>query len=196
MTTIIPCGVDLRHFQPGLKSETPTVLFVGTTGGRKRGTLLGEIFQKEILPSFPEARLWSVAEKPLEGKNVVNFGKVPLETLTDLYRKAWVFCLPSTYEGFGVPYIEAMASGTAVVATPTPGAREVLQEGQYGLLAGDAQIAEQIKTLLDSEEKRHEYERRGLARAGDYDWPKVAAQYEEVYGQLIMPKSAKLCHVS
>ena len=196
VTAIIPCGVDLQRFQPGKKSETPTVLFVGTTGGRKRGTLLAEIFQQEILPSFPDAQLWSVAEKPLEGKNVVNFGKVSLETLTDLYQKAWVFCLPSTYEGFGVPYIEAMASGTAVVATPTPGAREVLQEGQYGLLADDEQIAARIKTLLGNDEHRHDYERRGLARAADYDWPKVAAQYEEVYRQLVMPNNAELSHVS
>jgi phosphatidylinositol alpha-mannosyltransferase len=195
ISAIIPCGVDLRQFQPGPKSNTPTILFVGTTGGRKRGTLLAEIFQREIRPRFPEAQLWSVAEKPMEGEGIVNFGKVPLETLTDLYRKAWVFCLPSTYEGFGVPYIEAMASGTAVVATPTPGAREVLQDAKFGLLADDDQLAAQINALLGDEERRHGFERRGLSRADDYDWPKIVAQYEQVYQQLTTPVTLSPCHV-
>ncbi len=193
---IIPCGVDLREFHPGHKSKSPAILFVGTTGGRKRGALLASIFLREILPVFPEAQLWSVAEKPLEGENIVNFGKVSLETLTDLYRQAWTFCLPSTYEGFGVPYIEAMASGTAVVAAPNPGAREVLDEGKYGFLPEDDQIGTQILALLSDAVQRSKYERLGLDRAAEYDWHNVAGQYEQVYRHLIDAKSAKDCHAA
>ena len=58
----------------------------------------------------------------------------PLERLIELYQQAWLFCLPSSYEGFGVPYIEAMSCGTPVVATPNAGAREVLEEMAGGTL--------------------------------------------------------------
>ena len=196
ISDIIPCGVDLQEFRPGPKSKTPAILFVGTTGGRKRGKMLADIFLQEILPVFPEAQLWSVAEKSLEGENVVNFGKVSLETLTDLYRQAWVFCLPSTYEGFGVPYIEAMASGTSVVAAPNPGAREVLDEGKYGLLPNDDQIGTQILALLSDAGQRSKYEGLGLGRAAEYDWQNIAGQYEQVYRHLLDPKGAKDCHAA
>lgn len=57
------------------------------------------------------------AQRGMPDDGVRVLGKVSLERLTEFYRRAWLFCLPSSYEGFGVPYIEAMASGTAVVAT-------------------------------------------------------------------------------
>src|ERR1051326_2971625 len=118
---IIPNGVNLQQFSPCEdKSEQPSLLFVGTMHGRKRGQMLLDLFQKEIRPQVPNAEFWAVCENPIEGEGVRRFGRVPTETLCDLYRRAWVFCLPSTYEGFGVPYIEAMASGTPVVASPNP----------------------------------------------------------------------------
>ena len=58
--------------------------------------------------------------------------------LASLYRRAWVYASPSTYEGFGLPYIEAMACGTAVLATPNAGSREVIGAHQYGRLVEDA----------------------------------------------------------
>lgn len=185
VSTIIPCGVDLDRFRPGPKADKPTILFVGTVGGRKRGALLAQTFAREVRPRFPDAALWAVTEEPMEGAGVVNFGKVPLETLTDLYQRAWVFCLPSTYEGFGVPYIEAMASGTAVVASPNPGAREVLGDGEYGVLADDAHIGSQLNTLLDHQEKRNEYTIKGATRAREFAWERVAEQYEQVYAEML-----------
>ncbi len=67
----------------------------------------------------------------MRGEGIVNLGKkVPFEKLCELYQRAWILCLPSTYEGFGVPYIEAMASGTVAVASPNPGAKEILDNGK------------------------------------------------------------------
>ena len=185
VTEIVPCGVDIGRFQPGPKTEQPTILFVGTTGGRKRGQFLVDAFQREVRPHFPQAQLWAVAEKPMEGDGVVNFGRVLLEELTRLYQQAWVFCLPSTYEGFGVPYIEAMASGTAVVASPNPGAREVLGGGAFGILAEDAEIGLRINALLADESQRSEYVEKGLGRAQDFAWDRIAERYEHLYAQLI-----------
>lgn len=179
--TIVPCGVDTRLFHPGAKSQNPTVLFVGTSGGRKRGNLLAEVFCKEIRFRHPSAQLWAVSESPLKGEGIVNFGKIELDHLTELFRQAWVFCLPSTYEGFGVPYAEALASGTAVVSSPNPGAQEVLEQGRFGIIAEDSQLGAEIGRLLQDRSKREDFEIRGLPRSREFDWSHVASRYEELY---------------
>lgn len=179
---VIPCGVDLKAFSPGMeKSDSPSVLFVGTMHGRKRGAMLLEHFQSEIRTKVPKAEFWAVCENPIEGPGVRWFGRVPEETLTDLYRSAWVFCLPSSYEGFGVPYIEAMASGTPVVASPNVGAREVTQEGRCGLIAADDELSATIVRVLTEDQLRETLRAAGLARAQDFGWDRVCAQYEAVY---------------
>ena len=184
ITDIISCGVDTSLFCPGPKSSNPTVLFVGTVEGRKRGAFLSDIFLREVRSKFPDAQLWMVADKPMEGAGIVNHGRVPFSTLTSLFQQAWVFCLPSTYEGFGVPYIEGMAAGTAVIASPNPGACEVLSNGQYGVIAEDANLGEQVNGLLGDHEIRKHYVERGLKRASDFAWSRVAEQYETLYAKL------------
>ena len=68
------------------------------------------------------------------GPGVEVLGRLDDEALAEAYRRAWVFCLPSDYEGFGIPYAEALASGTPVVATPNVGARYVLDDGRAGVI--------------------------------------------------------------
>lgn len=183
ISEIIPCGVDLKRFKPSERSLHPTILFVGTLGGRKRGSLLAQSFCEQVLPQFPNAELWAVSDLPLNGEGIRNFGRVPLETLCDLFQKAWIFCLPSTYEGFGVPYIEAMASGTSVVASPNLGAKEVLAEGKYGMIAEDDQLGSSINQLIANPDLLNHYIEQGLARSQDYSWQRIAAQYEQVYAK-------------
>ena len=179
---VIPNGVDLTQFRPAeRKSEAPSVLFVGTMRGRKRGAMLLETFQREIRPRVPGAEFWAVCEEEVTGEGVRWFGRVPHVELVELYRRAWVFCLPSSYEGFGVPYIEAMASGTAVVATPNPGAREVLREGRCGLLVTEAQLGDAVCGVLTDPARRRALEAAGLERARDFDWDQVCRQYEALY---------------
>ncbi len=179
---VIPNGVDLQRFTPTEeKSDVPTILFVGTMHGRKRGAMLLDIFRREVLPNVPDAEFWAVCEEKIEGKGVRWFGRVPLESLTDLYRRAWVFCLPSSYEGFGVPYIEAMASGTPVVASPNDGAREVTQEGRSGLIPTDDKLGETLVQVLKDGELRQQLRETGLRRAQDFSWDRVCEQYEMLY---------------
>jgi phosphatidyl-myo-inositol alpha-mannosyltransferase len=99
----------------------------------------------------------------------------------ELYRRAWVFCLPSTYEGFGVPYIEAMASGTAVVATPNVGAREVTGDGKWGVVAADERLGDELVRLLEDDQERKRLERLGLERSRAFSWERVCERYEAVY---------------
>jgi phosphatidylinositol alpha-mannosyltransferase len=189
---VIPCGVDLSAFQPGEKTTAPTVLFVGTEGGRKRGAWLAQLFKTEVLPSIPTAELRMVSEEASEEKGVRRYGRVSAEHLAELYRSSWAFCLPSTYEGFGVPYIEAMAARTAVIATSSnPGAREVLGAGSYGAFVDDDQLAATLKTILTDATVRDEFVRRGTERSREYTWEAVSARYESAYLKAIASKDTK-----
>lgn len=185
VASLIPCGVDTTHFSPGSKSDKPTILFVGTVEGRKRGQFLADIFLKQVRDRFPQAELWVVADRPIAGEGIINFGKVSLETLCKLYQRAWLFCLPSTYEGFGVPYLEAMASGTAVIATPNPGAQEVLGYGKYGLIVKDDELGHQINHLLSNVKLRQFYAHSGLLHVQEFSWRQVAMRYETLYANLL-----------
>lgn len=172
-------GVDLSAFRPGTsKSERPSILFVGTMDHRKRGGALLEIFQREIRPRMPDAELWIAREeKPVVADGVRWFGRVPLEKLVELYQQSWVFCLPSSYEGFGVPYIEAMACGTPVVATPNDGALEVLERGKYGRIADLPDLGTAILELLGDDGRRTRMQREGVVRALEFSWDNVVRAY-------------------
>lgn len=177
--TVVSCGVDLESFKPGdSKSPNPSILFVGTLDSRKRGRHLVRQYCQVVKEIIPNAELWIVREsQQLDIPGVTMFGSVSQEKLIELYQKAWVFCLPSQYEGFGVPYIEAMACGTPVVATPNPGALEVLKNGQYGLLADIDQIGITLATLLTNEEKRTDLSAGALRRVREYQINEVASHY-------------------
>jgi phosphatidyl-myo-inositol alpha-mannosyltransferase len=182
---VIPNGVDLQRFRQGERAEVPTILFVGTYERRKRGKLLMEIFQRQIRPQLPDAQLWMVAEDAPSRDGVTVFGRVSDQDLADLYARAWVFCLPSTYEGFGIPYVEAMASGCPVVASPNPGAVEITSAGRYGMLAPDNELGPTILRLLNTSSERERLARKGLERARDFDLVRVAADYEALYAEAI-----------
>jgi phosphatidyl-myo-inositol alpha-mannosyltransferase len=178
---VIPNGVDLTAFSPAAKSAAPSLLFVGTMHGRKRGEMLLELFNREIRARVPDAEFWAVCEEEVKGEGVRWFGRVTNQKLAELYGQAWVFCLPSSYEGFGVPYIEAMASGTPVVATPNPGAREVTCDGKFGVLCADVELGGKIAGLLCNAASRERMAAAGLQRARDFGWNTICAEYEALY---------------
>jgi phosphatidylinositol alpha-mannosyltransferase len=183
---VIPNGVSLNTFEPvpeNEKEKDPTILFVGSMHGRKRGDLLMRVFREQIKPQIPNAKLWAVSDGPEDGGQSGEewMGRIPLEQLRELFRRAWVFCLPSSYEGFGVPYIEALASGTPVVATPNDGAREVLNEGEFGAISPDEKLGETLIMALQNETWRRDMRAIGLERAQEYSWDRVTAQYLETY---------------
>ncbi len=188
---VIPNSVDREVFFPGPKlnlhhrHQNPVILFVGTLAGRKRGRMLLELFQSQIRPALPDAELWMVAERKVQAPGVVSFPTPDEQTLADLYRRAWVFCLPSTYEGFGVPYIEALACGTPVVATPNAGAREVLEEGKWGILASPNELGVSLLSLLQDTPRRQRLAQQGLERVAEFEQTRVVDSYESLFEETI-----------
>jgi glycosyltransferase involved in cell wall biosynthesis len=116
---------------------------------------------------------------------VVFLGGVDEETLVALYNGARILILPSLYEGFGLPPLEAMACGTPVIASDRGSLPEVV--GEAGLLIDPEHtraIASAIKKLWDSEELRRSFRERGLARAQKFSWRRAARETLKIYREL------------
>jgi glycosyltransferase involved in cell wall biosynthesis len=183
---VIPCGVDLDRFSPGgVRSPRPAILFVGTYEHRKRGRLLMEVFARQVRPALPDAELWMVCSDAPAAPGVLVLGRVSDAELADLYRRAWVFCLPSSYEAFGVPYVEAMAAGLPVVATPNPGALELTERGRFGAIASPETLGAALVDLLHDEARRGALASAGLQKAAEYSWPRIADAYSRLYERLL-----------
>jgi len=96
-----------------------------------------------------QTRLESMAEQ-LGVKNAVRFlGKIPGHNLPDLYKTADIFVMPSTGEGFGIVFLEALASGKLVVASSEGGAVDALQDGKSGYLVGYEELGDRLLELLN-----------------------------------------------
>ncbi len=182
----IPCCVPLDTFRPGkFKTKYPTVLFVGTIDGRKRGRLVLDLFQRDILPKHPECQLIVVGPQPCSGTNVVYKGRVSESELIELYQSSWVYCLASSYEGFGVPAIEALACGCAVVAVENWGTREVIRSGIDGILCSEKTLGLSVAKVISDDLLRSNLIGNGLSSAKNYCAAKIAAEYEDVYRMMV-----------
>ena len=115
-------------------------------------------------------------------KYVRFLGYLPEETLAVLYRLAGVFVFPSLYEGFGLPPLEAMASGTPVVTSNVSSLPEVA--GDAALLVDPydpGAIADGIYTVLTDETTRRDLRRRGLERARLFSWETSVRRIRNIY---------------
>jgi glycosyltransferase involved in cell wall biosynthesis len=112
-------------------------------------------------------------------------GYVPEDTLAVMYRLAAVFVFPSLYEGFGLPPLEAMASGTPVVTSNVSSLPEVA--GDAALLVDPydpASIADGIYEVLVNEETRRTLRQRGLLRARQFSWEQSVSRVREIYQEV------------
>jgi phosphatidyl-myo-inositol alpha-mannosyltransferase len=178
-------GVDLEKFYPGVKTIDPSILFVGTWKGRKRGEFIFNIFVEYILPEFPNAMLWMAIDFCPNHPNVIDLKFPKDEDLAKIFRKTWVFAYPSIYEGFGIPYIEALASGTAIISSSNTGAKYILDDGKYGVISDDNSFGECLIELIKNADKRAMLSQMGLARARDFSWEIVAEKHREIYRQAV-----------
>jgi glycosyltransferase involved in cell wall biosynthesis len=119
-------------------------------------------------------------------KHVRFFGFVPHETLVALYRLADVFVFPSLYEGFGLPPLEAMASGTPVVTSNVSSLPEIV--GDAALLIDPHEpeaIADAIRRVLTESDLRVSLSIRGLVRAREFSWERSIRRVREIYAEVL-----------
>ena len=128
---------------------------------------------------------------------------LPKKEVIELYSHADVFCCPSIYEPFGIINIEAMACKTAVVASAVGGIKEVVVDGETGILVPVEQqkeapfepvnldkfaqdLAYGINKLVNNKEMRLIMAKNGRKRVEDtFDWIAIAKQVEDLYKSLI-----------
>ena len=124
-------------------------------------------------------------------KYVRFLGYLPEETLAVMYRLAGVFVFPSLYEGFGLPPLEAMASGTPVVTSNVSSLPEVA--GDAAVLVDPYHpeaIADGIERVLCDEALRRDLRAKGLARAQQFSWEASARRVREIYGEAAQTPTA------
>jgi glycosyltransferase involved in cell wall biosynthesis len=114
------------------------------------------------------------------------FGFVADATLAILYRLARVFVFPSLYEGFGLPPLEAMASGTPVITSNVSSLPEVV--GDAAMLidpySADA-IAGAIRRVMMDDRLRDDMRERGLARAREFSWGRSVRRVKDIYDEVL-----------
>ena len=139
---------------------------------------------------FPSVRR-AVIQTRVE-KAVRFLGFVPFEALRVFFERAALFVFPSLYEGFGLPPLEAMATGTPVVASNIAALAEVL--GDAALLVNPEnvfEIARAIQEALLDEDLRADLIAKGKAQAARYSWERTAREVLEVYREV---SAARLAH--
>jgi len=160
--TVTPLAAD-PAFAPGDGTHDGYLLFVGAVQPRKDPLAALDAAHAMGLPLVvvgPEKDKALAAELRRRGADVR--GAVPKTELAELYRRAAAVLLLSRFEGFGIPVLEAMASGTPVVLSDDPALREVAGDaGAYGPVA---------EALAD----RDRYRAAGLARAAQFSWQRTA----------------------
>ena len=119
-------------------------------------------------------------------KHVRFFGFVPDSTLAVLYRLAGVFVFPSLYEGFGLPPLEAMASGTPVVTSNLSSLPEVVGDAAMLIDPYDpASIEQAMRRVLTEPELREDLRARGLARVNEFSWDRSVRRIHAIYREVL-----------
>ena len=121
----------------------------------------------------------------VEKGQAVRLGYVEEFDLPKLYAAATMFIYPSLYEGFGLPVLEAMACGTAVLSSNTSSIPEVAGDACYLVDPYSVdEIADGWRILLDNAARRTTFEVAGLQRAGLFSWDRCIDQTINVYSRL------------
>jgi glycosyltransferase involved in cell wall biosynthesis len=118
-------------------------------------------------------------------KHVRFLGYLKDDTLTVLYRLASVFVFPSLYEGFGLPPLEAMASGTPVVTSNVSSLPEVTGDAAVLVDPYDVDsIANGMRRVLDDPQFAEELRLKGIKRAREFSWERSVEKTQRVYREV------------
>jgi glycosyltransferase involved in cell wall biosynthesis len=180
---VIPSGVDIPE-ETGAEAVPPEVLYAGRLSPEK-GVL-------ELVEAAAGLNLVVAGDGPLRPRVPGALGFVPHDELQGLYGRAAVVACPSRREGFGVACLEAMAHGRPVVATSVGGLRDLVVDGETGIVVPPRDpeaLRAGLRRLLDDPELRHRLGAAGRRRAAErFSWPAVTdatlAAYSEAAGTM------------
>src|SRR5215210_7638340 len=193
-----PTPEEMRNVRERYQLNDPFVLYAGNIKPHKNLERLIEAFHAlrkggvehvKLLIIGDEISKYATLRRAVHRyklhKHVRFFGFVPDRTLAVLYRLARVFVFPSLYEGFGLPPLEAMASGTPVVTSNVSSLPEVVGDAAMLVDPYHAEtIADGISTVLRSTHLREEMRRRGLERVKNYSWARSVKRTHEIYREV------------
>ena len=177
--TVTPNAVD-PSFAPG-GAHDGYLLFVGAIQARKdplAALAAARAVELPLVVAGPEKDAELAASLRAGGAELR--GYVEKDELAELYRGAAALVLPSRFEGFGLPVLEAMASGTPVVAADEPALREVGGDAAVYAENGDFGAAARM-AIAD----RDRLSAAGIARAALFSWAETARRTAEVYRQVL-----------
>lgn len=175
------------------------ILFVGTLEPRKN--LLGLFKTYELLlrnidrplklvvvgaKGWKFSPLFDFIESRNLEQHVIFAGYIDDEDLPAVYNGASVYVMPSVYEGFGLPILEAMQCGIPVIGSNVSSIPEIID--RYGILVPPddyEQWAERIHSLTSDEQLHRQYRQLSLERATHYSWEKTAIATKKVYEKVL-----------
>lgn len=199
-------GIDTDLYSPdeGVESGRTELLCVGRSVDPNKGvkTLIRAL---ALLPESSALTLvdddhrgnpvFDWARKAGVGERVNVVGRVSTDELVHLYRRAALVVVPSRYEGFGLPAVEAMACGTPVVACAAGALSEVMRVAPGGLVVprDDPEgLAKGILTLIEQPDIRARLGRLGRERVvAHFSWARVAAATAEGYAEVIADRRGR-----
>ena len=171
--------------------ERPYVMWNGTVEPRKNLPTLLEAWRilgrddVDLVLVGPPGWDATSGERAAAQPGVRRIGFVPEDDLRALHAGAEVFCYPSLLEGFGLPVLDAMAQGTAVVTSAGTSTAEVA--GDAGVLVDplDAfELAGALGSLLDDDERRRRLSDQGRARAATFTWARTAEELRLAFEEI------------
>ena len=197
-----PSGDAIERVRERYQLNHPFVLYVGNIKPHKNLVRLIEAFAELRRRGFDELKLLIIGDEISKlpalrravhshklHKHVRFLGYLEDETLASLYRLASVFVFPSLYEGFGLPPLEAMASGTPVVTSNVSSMPEVTGDAAVLVDPYDVHsIVEGIERVLRGPELSAELRRKGFARAREFSWERSVERTRQVYHEVCAPR--------
>jgi len=138
----------------GLPTENPSVVFIGSFSGRKRGYLAQQVVESATARLGTDVTLTVIgppADAKNWGPNVRHVAGASDDEVERIIAESWLLLAPSSYEGFGIPTFEALALGVRSIATPTPGSQYL--QSFFGSpsalgIVGDSELADVVATTL------------------------------------------------
>jgi glycosyltransferase involved in cell wall biosynthesis len=195
---IIPLGVDTRLFRPGAAQDRirGRIVTVMSADSPLKGlpTLLRAVAKVAterdvhlIVVGTPAAATRSRAAQHGLGDRVTFTSGLPDQEYARLLSSAEIAVVPSLYEGFSLPAVEHMASGTPLIASRAGALPEVSGDAALLVTPGDPEeLAAALRRLHDDDAERERLAQRGLARVGmRFAWPAVAAATAALYRKAI-----------